>query len=157
MCEKTILEFVADQKTHIATDGIVICGSYTQGRYGVDSDIDIIFLTLGEQAVVAQHITFQGIVFHRLLTSACQLWHFISTETQNPFAIAVLHSLSSQVQVVEDSAALQDLIRRAQVLVGQRGIEYDPHKRDAIIMHQQRYRITKVADQWQLRIVGQDG
>ena len=126
-----ILDFVAAQKRHFATDGIAICGSYAQGRYGSGSDIDIVFLTRAEQAV---------------------LWQFVVTETENPFAIAVLHSLSTQVQIVEDSAALCELLQRARSLVSERGIQYDPQEPETIIMHQQRYRITKVAGQWRLQV-----
>jgi hypothetical protein len=151
-----ILDFVAAQKRHFATDGIVICGSYAQGRYGAGSDIDIVFLTRAEQAVVAQHITYKGIVFHRLLANAAQLWQFVVTATEDPFAIAVLHSLSAQVQIVEDSAALGELLRQAQSLVSERGIQYDPQEPEAVILHQQRYRITKVGGQWRLRVEGRD-
>ena len=156
MCEAVINEFVAIQKHRFATDGIMICGSYAQGRYGEGSDIDIIFLTLAEQAVEAQHITYQGVVFHRLLADAAHLWQHVVTATEDPFAIAVLHSMSAQVQVVEDSAALRELLQWTRALVRQRGIAYDPQEREVIIMHQQRYRITKVAGQWQLKVVTQD-
>ena len=151
-----ILDFVAAQKRHLDTDGIVICGSYAQGRYGAGSDIDIVFLARAEQAVVAQHITYKGIVYHRLLAHAAQLWQFVVAATEDPFAIAVLHSLSAQVQIVEDSAALCELLRQAQSLVSERGIQYDPQEPEAVILHQQRYRITKVGGQWRLRVKGCD-
>jgi hypothetical protein len=151
MCETIIGGFVADQKQRYATDGIVICGSYAQGRYGDGSDIDIVFLTRAEQEVEAQHIIYRMVKFHRLLANADQLWQFINTAAQDPFAIAVLHSLSAQVQIVEDSTALRALIKRAKMLVNQRGIAYNPRERDIIIMHQQQYRITKVKEQWRLK------
>lgn len=151
-----ILDFVAAEKRHLATNGIVICGSYAQGRYGAGSDIDIVFLARAEQAVVARHITYKGIVYHRLLANAAQLWQFLVTATEDPFAIAVLHSLSAQVQIVEDSAALCELLRRAQSLVSERGIQHDPQEPEAVILHQQRYRITKVGGQWRLRVAVRD-
>jgi hypothetical protein len=91
-----------------------------------------------------------------LLADAAQLWQFLVTATEDPFAIAVLHSLSAQVQIVEDSAALCELLQRAQSLVRKRGIQYDPQEPEAIIVHQQRYRITKVAGQWRLSVASRD-
>ena len=156
MCETVIDEFVAAQKRQFATDGIVICGSYPQGRYGPDSDIDIIFLIPVEQEVEARHIKHHGVVFHLLLANASRLWQFVVTATEDPFAIAVLHSLSAQVQIVEDSTALRELIKNAKTLVSQRGIQYDPREREAIILHQQRYRITKAGGQWRLTVADQN-
>ena len=156
MCETVIPEFVADQKHHYATDGIVICGSYSQGRYGVGSDIDIIFLTQTKQRFEVQHITYQGVLFHRLLANPSQLWQLVVTATEDPFAIAILHSLSAQVQILEDSEALRELLRWSRVLTRQRGIQYDPQEREVIILHQQRYRVTKVSGQWQLKVVNHD-
>jgi hypothetical protein len=39
----------------------------------------------------------------------------------------------------------------AQSLVSEPGIQYDPQKPAAVIMHQQSYRITKVEGQWRLK------
>lgn len=154
---KTVIdEFVAVQKRLFDTSGIVICGSYAQGRYGAGSDIDIIFLTQAEHAVETRYITYEEVKFHRLLVSASKLWQFILTAKKDPFAIAVLHSLSAQVQIVEDSAALHELLQRARILVSQRGIQYDPQEREAIILHQQRYRITKAGGQWRLTVADQN-
>jgi predicted nucleotidyltransferase len=156
MREAVIREFVVAQKQRFTTNGIVVCGSYPQGHYGPDSDIDIVFLTREERAVEAEHIFFHEVKFHRLLTSFTQLWRFLLDATEDPFAIAVLHSLSAQVVVIEDTPVLSELLQRAGELVHQRGIAYDPDERDIIILHQKRYRITKVAGQWKLAPADQE-
>ena len=150
MSNQVILDFVSEQQARMPTNGIVLCGSYPQGRYGPQSDIDIVFLTASDSQVTAQHITYHGTLFHRLTASASRLQHFLEASTEDPFAIAVLHSLAAQVEILEDSLPLRALISRAQALVSERGITFDPHDNQAIFLHAQRYQITKESGRWKL-------
>jgi predicted nucleotidyltransferase len=150
MANQVILDFVREQKNRMPTNGIVICGSYTQGRYGPHSDIDIVFLTASDSKVEAQHISYHGTLFHRLTASANRLQQFLVVSTEDPFAIAVLHSLTADIEILEDSLPLRELIGHAKSLVSERGITFDPQDRRAIILHGHRYQITKEADRWKL-------
>ena len=150
MPNQVILDFVTQQKKRIPTNGVVICGSYTQGRYGPDSDIDIVFLTASDSKVEAQHVSYHDTLFHRLTASAHHLQRFLVESTEDPFAIAVLHSLAAEIEVVEDSLPLRELISQAKDHVSERKITFDPKDNHAIILQGRRYKITKEADRWKL-------
>lgn len=150
MLNQVVLEFVKKQKERMPTNGVAICGSYTQGRYGPHSDIDIVFLTASNSKVEAKHISYHSTLFHRLTASPYRLRHFLVESTEDPFAIAVLHSLASDVDIVEDSLPLRELINHSKTLVFERGITFDPQDSHAIILQGRRYKIKKEADLWKL-------
>ena len=79
--DSIIRDFIDAQKRRVQTDGVVVVGSYAQGRYGPDSDIDILCLTKDARVPVARHITHLDTRFHLLLVSAERLCSLLTTET----------------------------------------------------------------------------
>lgn len=143
MIDPVILDFVAEQKRRTDTDGIAVVGSYPQGRYGPGSDIDIVCLVESDREVEARRLVYHETLFHLLTASAKRLEQFLVQQTEIPFAIGVVHSLAAETIILQESQALSQLIAKARDLVAARGIRYDPGDRDAIILHQRRYRVTK--------------
>lgn len=58
-------------------------------------------------------MTFQETLFHLLTASAKRLEQFQVQQTEIPFAIGVVHSLSAETIILQESQALSQLIAKA--------------------------------------------